>query len=327
VLTDKLYSIIVTLFFHLVVLLLLKITVLQTSVPHGEESIIVNFGDINASAGTFEPQKPEEVPPPPPETVLPTPVPPQPQPLPLIGKPEELITQNIEETVALENEKNLEERRKEEEQKRKIEEQRLAAEAQQRKEEEERKLAVEAQKRKEEEERKLRAAEEERKRRQAEADRQRRAEEEAKRAEERKRSEAISKRVAAALAVRPPGAGQNAVSGAGNQGSISGNPGQDKKDLMPGFNLNGRYPAGEGGLPSPEYSVQEEGTIVVSIIVNPNGDVIFAEIKIGQLGGTNIDNASMRQSALSAAKRAKFNRIAGTTNQSGTITYKYRLTQ
>jgi hypothetical protein len=41
--------------------------------------------------------------------------------------------------------------------------------------------------------------------------------------------------------------------------------------------------------------------------------------------GTNIDNASMRSSALDAAKRAKCNSITGTNNQTGTITYKYSL--
>ncbi|MDR2388444.1 MAG: TonB family protein [Tannerellaceae bacterium] len=87
------------------------------------------------------------------------------------------------------------------------------------------------------------------------------------------------------------------------------------------FNLNGRS-IGSGGLPRPEYSVQEEGRIVINITVDPKGNVIFAEI--GK--GTNIDNSSLRQSALNAARKAKFNTISGSNNQSGTITYNYRLT-
>ena len=59
---------------------------------------------------------------------------------------------------------------------------------------------------------------------------------------------------------------------------------------------------------------------MINITVNPKGDVIFAEI--GK--GTNIDNASMRKSALEAARKAKFNSISGANNQSGTITYLYR---
>ena len=72
------------------------------------------------------------------------------------------------------------------------------------------------------------------------------------------------------------------------------------------FNLNGRS-IGAGGLPRPAYTIQEEGKIVINITVDPKGNVIFAEI--GR--GTNIDNASMRKSALDAAKRAKFNSISG----------------
>ena len=76
-----------------------------------------------------------------------------------------------------------------------------------------------------------------------------------------------------------------------------------------------------GGLPRPSYNSQEEGKIVINITVDPNGNVILAEI--GR--GTNIDNASMRKSATDAARRAKFNKIQGSNNQSGTITYIYKL--
>jgi TonB family protein len=65
----------------------------------------------------------------------------------------------------------------------------------------------------------------------------------------------------------------------------------------------------------------EYGTIVIDITVDPKGNVIFAGI--GK--GTNIGNTSMRQSAIDAAKRTKFNNISGNNNQSGTITYKYTL--
>ena len=83
--------------------------------------------------------------------------------------------------------------------------------------------------------------------------------------------------------------------------------------------MNGRS-IGAGGLPRPAYTIQEEGRIVINITVDPKGNVIFAEV--GR--GTNIDNASMRKSALDAARKAKFNSISGANNQSGTITYVYK---
>jgi hypothetical protein len=58
---------------------------------------------------------------------------------------------------------------------------------------------------------------------------------------------------------------------------------------------------------------------VINITVDPNGNVIATEI--GR--GTNISNASMRNKARQAALGAKFRKIAGSNNQTGTITYNY----
>ena len=114
----------------------------------------------------------------------------------------------------------------------------------------------------------------------------------------------------------------DAESGTGNQGSPFGNSDHGANEGVGGygsFNLNGRS-IGAGGLPRPAYTIQEEGRIVINITVDPKGNVIFAEV--GR--GTNIDNASMRKSALDAARKAKFNSISGANNQSGTITYVYK---
>ncbi|MCD8193340.1 MAG: energy transducer TonB [Tannerellaceae bacterium] len=170
---------------------------------------------------------------------------------------------------------------------------------------------------KQEEERK-RQEEEERKRRE-EAERQRLAE------EQRRREQAISNRVAGAFGAGSASTASqgDATSGTGNQGSPFGNSDHGANEGIGGygsFNLNGRS-IGAGGLPRPAYTVQEEGRIVINITVDPKGNVIFAEI--GR--GTNIDNASMRKSAIDAAKKAKFNSINGANNQSGTITYLYKL--
>lgn len=241
-------------------------SVMRTIVPEEEEGVLVNFGNVDAAAGTFEPQYAEDIPfqpTPPPATFT------QPQ-----ADRENILTQDLEESVAIEETRRREERRIEEERQRAIAEQRRRDE------------------------------------------------------EQRQRENTINNRVAGAFG-SSNNTGENsqgsAETGNGNQGSPFGNADRSANDGIGGygsFNLNGRS-LGSGVLPRPDYNVQEEGRIVINITVDPRGAVIFAEI--GR--GTNIDNASLRQSALSAAKRAKFNSITGVNNQSGTITYNYRLTQ
>jgi len=270
---DDLYSLLGSVGFHLLILLVLSLTILSTVVPEEDSGVLVNFGNVDEAAGTFEPlntgQEPmeETTPPPPPTPAVET-------------AKEELVTQDVEESVALaEAKKKKEEQRKKEEaikreqdriQKEKLEQQRLAD-------------------------------------------------------AQRQKELAIKNKVAGAF-----GAGSAAGSsqgsgetGSGNQGSPFGNSDHGANDGVGGygsFSLNGRS-IGAGGLPRPAYTIQEEGRIVINITVDPKGNVIFAEI--GK--GTNIDNASMRRSALEAAKRAKFNSISGSNNQSGSITYRYSL--
>ena len=276
---DDIYSLIGTVAFHGVILLILWFTVLKTEVPDEDGGVLVNFGNVDASAGMFEPEYTGQEPP------LETTTPPPPTPKPRVETPkEDLLTQDIEESVAIE-------------------------EAKKKKEKERKKIEAE-QKRKEE-------AEKERIRKQ-EAEKKRLAE------ERRKKQQAISNKVAGAFGMGK-GTSSNqgdADSDTGNQGSPFGNSDHGANEGVGGygsFNLNGRS-IGAGGLPRPAYTIQEEGRIVINITVNPNGNVIFAEI--GR--GTNIDNASMRKSALNAARKAKFNSISGANNQSGTITYVYK---
>ena len=160
--------------------------------------------------------------------------------------------------------------------------------------------------------------EQERIRKEKEAEQKRLAE------EKRKKEQAISNKVAGAFGIGSAAGNSqgDAASGTGNQGSPFGNSDHGANEGVGGygsFNLNGRS-IGSGGLPRPAYTIQEEGRIVVNITVDPKGNVIFAEV--GR--GTNIDNASMRRSALEAARKAKFNQISGANNQSGTITYVYK---
>lgn len=168
--------------------------------------------------------------------------------------------------------------------------------------------------------------EEERKRREAvEAEQRQIAETRRKAQEEQQRREAINSRVSGAFGTGTSNRSNQGTgtSGSGNQGSIQGNSDTGIYTGAGGygeFALNGRT-LGSGGLPKPNYSVQEEGRIVINITVDPKGNVILAEI--GR--GTNIDNETMRRSAVEAAKKAKFNTISGNNNQSGTITYRYNL--
>ena len=180
---------------------------------------------------------------------------------------------------------------------------------------------------KEEEPKKEEVTDDRAQRERAEAERIQREENERKQREEeqRRQQEAISNRVSNAFGMgsSPDNDQGNATTGTGNQGSPFGNTDTGANEGTGGFgtfNLNGRS-IGRGGLPRPAYNSQEEGRIVINITVDPNGNVILAEI--GR--GTDISNSSMRNSAIDAARRAKFNRIQGTNNQSGTITYRYKL--
>jgi len=147
----------------------------------------------------------------------------------------------------------------------------------------------------------------------------------AKEAEEQRKRDAINQQVSGAFGSGTAGQNQRGTAATGS--GLQGNPESTTSAGSPAgtgygeFNLGGRT-LGAGGLPRPAYSVQEEGRIVINITVDPRGNVIFAEI--GK--GTNIANDNMRNSALEAARKAKFNSINGNNNQSGTITYHYKLT-
>ena len=111
--------------------------------------------------------------------------------------------------------------------------------------------------------------------------------------------------------------------GQGNEGSVQGNETTGVTAGAGGYgtwNLNGRT-LGQGGLPRPEYNVQDEGRVVVTITVNPDGKVIKTDIN----NRTNTTNPALRQAALAAAKQATFNRVESLNNQMGTITYYFKL--
>ena len=111
--------------------------------------------------------------------------------------------------------------------------------------------------------------------------------------------------------------------GTGTQGVSTGNATQGSPTGTGGigsYDLGGRS-LGSGGLVQPRYTVNDEGTVVVDITVDPSGNVIRAEI--GR--GTNTPNATLRNEALRAARNTRFNAISSMNNQQGTITYNFKL--
>ncbi len=251
---EKIYGWTGSVIFGVLILLILIFTIIKTVVPPEDEGgVLVNFGNVDEAAGTFEPAG----------TEMSTPIIPPPTGTDRQPATEELVTQDNEESLALAREKKREEQEK--------------------------------------------------------------AEEERKQREEERRRQNIQNQVSGAFgaASSSTSTSQGTGTGTGNQGSPQGNSDTGANSGVGGygsFSLEGRSLGGEG-LPRPAYSIQQEGAIVVNITVNPQGNVIYTAI--GR--GTNIDNESMRRSALDAAKRAKFNTISGTNNQSGTITYRYKL--
>ena len=153
------------------------------------------------------------------------------------------------------------------------------------------------------------------------ARKQREAEEAARK--QREAEEAARKRVAGAFGKGAQLGNQGQSKGEGLQGAPTGNSTQGATQGTGGygsFSLAGRS-LGPGGLPKPAYNVADEGRVVVSIVVNPEGAVVSTSIH----KSTNTVNATLRKAAEEAARKARFNRIEGKSNQTGTITYYFNL--
>lgn len=150
--------------------------------------------------------------------------------------------------------------------------------------------------------------------------------------EARKRAEAEKKAAEAAAAAMANAFGKSTemtakgtsetIAQAGTQGSVTGNA---ESASTSGSGRYGTYDLGnrtlEGALPKPTENVQDEGTVVVAIVVNPAGDVISANISLR----TKTSNPQLRQAALNAAKKARFNAVEEIENQTGSITYYFKL--
>lgn len=157
----------------------------------------------------------------------------------------------------------------------------------------------------------------------ADAKRKEQAEADRKAKEEADRKKNINSQMAGLFGSGSGSGSRGNTHGTGTQGSPSGNGSVGKVSGVGGtgtYDLGGRG-VGSGGLKLPSYTVDDYGTVVVDIIVDPKGNVI--EASIGR--GTNTTNATLRNESQKAALRTKFAVVNTTNNQKGTITYKFNL--
>jgi len=128
-----------------------------------------------------------------------------------------------------------------------------------------------------------------------------------------------------------PGRGDAAASsqgeagGQGNQGVATGAPnvhvyGEGGDAAGNRWSLQGRGIV--GSLPRPEFRVQDQGTVVVEITVDQNG--IVTNARSGVRGSTTT-NRILLEAAERAAGQASFSANPNTIQQTGTITYIFRL--
>lgn len=276
-----------------ILILILLFVTLKTMVPEEEDGLmVVNIGNADSGFGAEEPNAPTEMSSPADAVTPPTPD----VPAPAVN--EAVETQTLEESIAM-------------------------AEAKKKKQEEERQKAEELRKQQAEQE-------------------QKRLEEQRKQEEERKKQEAIAKQTASinnrAASAFGGGSGTSASQGVsggnGNQGNPFGEAGSNNygqggngtgtsgsgKSNGSEWKLAGRSIKGE--VPKPVYNSQEQGTVVVRITVDQNGNVIdvFAPYQ-----GSNTTNSALVQAAKDSAKKVKFDGISSGVNQEGTITYKFVL--
>ena len=236
---NKITGIVGTIILHVVVLLLLLLLKLVAPEPQEEGGVPVMLGNTETAQGTDDPYSLTEVDVlPQPETSLPEPeVAPEPE----VKQP--MITQDDEPSIVVKKEKPKTEKKKTET-KKPVKEEKPKQPV---KPVEQPKEKTEAEKR-------------------AEA--------------ERAAAQAAANKIAGAFGKGSQmGSKGNAGLGTGVQGSPDGNASEGKTSGVGGygtFDLNGRS-LGAGGLPVPVYNVQDEGRVVVTIVVNPAGHAMGVE--------------------------------------------------
>ncbi len=293
---NKITGLIGTAVLHILLLILLLVIVIRRPQVQEEGGVPVMLGNTEFSQGNADPYTLTDV------DIMNEPEAPapdvsEPETVPPVETKEEIITQTEEETVAVPDKKPEKETPKKEKPKKETPKKDVP-----KKETVKPKEKTEAEKR-------------------AEAEK---AAAEKKAAAERAAAEAAAKKIAGAFGKGTQmGNKGTGTTGSGLEGSPTGNSSEGKSSGVGGygtFDLNGRS-LGSGGLPMPVYNVQDEGRVVVTITVNPAGQVISTSIN----KRTNTVNASLRKAAEEAARKARFNQVDGVNNQTGTITYYFKL--
>lgn len=144
--------------------------------------------------------------------------------------------------------------------------------------------------------------------------------------QERKAQEEASNLMAGAFgrsSDMQPAASATAEPVAGTPGVATGNAAEGRPAGVGNygtFDLGGR--GIDGGLPKPVYeNINEEGRVVLTITVDSEGKVIGIQVN----NRTNTADAQLRKAAADAAMKARFQPIDGVDNQTGTITYYFKL--
>ena len=110
-------------------------------------------------------------------------------------------------------------------------------------------------------------------------------------------------------------------SGTGKSDAGSGVADKGRAGSSAGWSLDGRSIVGNGGRPVMPTRVPDiRGTVVVEITVNAAGQVIDAKVR---LRGTNVVDSALRDAAVKAARKTRFNALGGVPDQKGTITYHF----
>lgn len=286
---SKIAGIIGTLLLHVLLLLFLWWYTLSLPPQQEEGGVPVMLGNTEMAQGDADPYTMTEVDVlPQPETEVPEEVPASPE--PEVKQP--LITQHEESPVKVKKEEPKKEAPKKKEEKKVEKKKETPKEVKQEKPKEQPKEKTEAEKR-------------------AEA--------------EKAAAAAASSKIAGAFGKGSKmGSKGDGQSGTGIQRSPTGNSDTGKATGVGGkdtYDLDGRS-LGPGGLPKPIYNVQDEGCVVVTIVVDPQGRVVSTDINKRR---TNTVNPQLQKAALDAARKARFNTISGVDNQSGTITYYFKL--
>ena len=293
---NKITGLIGTAVLHILLLILLLVIAIRRPQVQEEGGVPVMLGNTELSQGNADPytltdidimNEPE----------APAPDVSEPETVPPVETKEEIITQTEEETVAVPKKEPKKETPKKEKPKKETPKKDVP-----------KKEAVKPKEKTEAEKR-------------AEAEK---AAAEKKAGAERAAAEAAAKKIAGAFGKGTQmGNKGTGTTGSGLEGSPTGNSSEGKSGGVGRYGAldhNGRT-LGGGGLALTVYTVLDEVRVVVTITVNPAGQVISTSIN----KRTNTVNASLRKAAEEAARKARFNQVDGVNNQTGTITYYFKL--